>query len=76
MAKNDNKPKAQEPAVQEPAVVAVAGKKSVSLRSKVGNMVHPFKHRTFVGAKPEEFAEMDSWLQVQVDADKLEIVVE
>lgn len=45
----------------------------IKIRSKVGVMVHPFAPYRFEGESVVEVYEIDSWLQAQIDAKKLEL---
>lgn len=65
MAEVKPKAKAQQPKAEP--------KLQVKTAANVTLMIHPFTQTRFTG-EPVEVYEIDSWLQAQIDAKKLEVI--
>ena len=56
------------------AVVEVAAPAKTRIRAIFGTMIHPFKPMDIRHDTISEVDEIDSWLQSQIDAKKIEVV--
>lgn len=74
-AKTTDDPKSEAPTAKAPKAAKESKPKVARVRSLVGNFLI-LHTNTFVMAGEEKKVEIDSWVQAQIDAKKLEIVVD